>query len=63
MIFQKKVHKYTFFEEITDNAMSINTMLMVYFGCTLGVLWVYFGKYTRNQRSKRIPLEKKTWLR
>lgn len=42
--------------------MSINTMLMVYFGCTLGVLWVYFGMYTRNQRSKRIPLEKKAWL-
>ena len=38
MIFQKKYISTPFFEKITDNAMSINTMLMVYFGCTSGVL-------------------------
>ena len=38
MIFQKKVHKYTFFEKITDNAMSISMILIVYFGCTSSVL-------------------------
>ena len=61
--FSKKVHKYTFLKKFPDNTMSISAILMVYFWCTSGVLWVYFWKYTRNQRSKRIPLEKKTWLR
>ena len=46
MIFQKKVHKYTFLKEFPDNTMSISAILMAYFWCTLGVLWVYFWKYT-----------------
>lgn len=52
MIFQKKVHKYTFLKEFPCNAVSISAILIVHFGCTFGVLLVYFWKYTRNKDLK-----------
>lgn len=54
--FSKKVHKYTFLKEFPCNTVSISAILMVHFGCTFGVLLVYFWKYTRNKDLKDLKI-------
>ena len=42
MICSKKYIKYTFSQKNLGISLDIKGICMVYFGCTSGVLWVYF---------------------
>ena len=48
MICSKKYAKYTFSQKNLSIGLDIKGICIVYYGCTLGVLWVYFGVLLRK---------------